>query len=571
MKKALKYLNAVLKGDVVVCEWIKKVVLRHFSDIERTKDPKYPYLFLESKAEKAIDLFERQRLALGASSGKPFVLMDWQAAIVSLLFGWREKETGLRRFKKVYIKVARGNAKTEFLAGIGNMMFLFEGAQDPQVFWAATKRDQAKIGFMRQRRMLELLVNDYPALKKRVKFTASKILERGGMGFVMALGKDSRTEDGFSPYCALIDEFHAHPSTEMLNVLESGMVKHACPLVCIITTAGFNPDSPCARFEEMCKRVLDGHVDIPFLLPFIYDLDAGDDWRDKNVWIKANPSLGHTLTIEALNVEFMKALSEGVVKQEDFKRKNLNVWISSYSSWLPDDVFWASAKPFDENELIGRVCFGGLDLSRSRDLTALVLLFPPINDEKEFKVITRFWCPRENARFREKNDGIPYLQWAEEGWIRLTEGDVIDTDFIYNEIFELYNKFKIHSIAFDRWRAIQMVTKLNDEIGPVPHTQTGNFMEPFSQTTTHFHVPMTELEKVVLSGQLNHGKNPVLRWMSRNVSLYVDGNGNMKIDRKKSSDKVDGMVALSMAFGQYITYAGLAKDYYSPDVDVFVL
>lgn len=571
MSKAFKYLSDVAEDRILTSKWIKKVAERHFSELSKSHNEDYPYFFSQEKAEKAINLFERQRLALGASSGMRFILMDWQAAIVYLLFGWREKQSGLRRFKKVYIKVARGNAKTEFLAGIGNMMFLFEGAKDPQVFWAATKRDQAKIGFARQRKMLELLVNDYPSLKKRVRFTASKIVERGGMGFVMALGKDSRTEDGFSPYCALIDEFHAHPTTEMVNVLESGMVKHPCPLICIITTAGYNPDSPCARFEEMCKRMLDGGADVPFLLPFIYDLDEDDDWRDKNVWVKANPSIGHTLTIEALNVEFMKALSEGVVKQDDFKRKNLNVWIQSSSTWLPDEVFWENSKPFPESELQGRICFGGLDLSRSRDITALVLLFPPMNDEQEFKVVTRFWCPRENAIARQKNDGIPYLQWADEGWITLTDGDVIDTDYIYNEIFRLHQQFKIHSIAYDRWRAVQMVAKLNDEIGHVAHTQTGDFMEPFSQTTTHFHVPMSELEKVVLSGQLNHGRNPVLRWMSRNVCLYVDGNGNMKIDRKKSSEKVDGMVALSMAFGQYITYWNNLKDYYSPDVDVFLL
>lgn len=567
--KALDYIRGVISGEIVACKWIKLVCQRHFRDLDLSSGD-FPFFFDEARALKAISIFERQRLALGLHAEEPFILMPWQAAIVYLLYGWREKETGYRRFKKVYIKVARGNAKTEFLAGIGNISFLFEGIKDPQVFWAATKRDQARIGFERQRRMMQLLLKDYPMLKHRVGFSASRIYEREGLGFVMPLGKDSKTEDGFSPYCALIDEYHAHPNADMVNVLESGMVKHACPLICIITTAGTNPASPCARFEDTCKKVLEGYVDHPTLLPFIYDLDEGDDWKDKSVWIKANPSLGRTVTIESLTNEFEKALAEGVIKQQDFMRKNLNVWTSTNVAWLSDDDFSACSEPFTEKDLEGRLCFGGLDLSRSRDITAFVLFFPGEEGEKS-KVVCRFWCPHENAVHRQQNDGIPYLEWAKEGWLTLTDGDIIDTDFIYTEIMRLKNRFKIHSIAFDRWRALPLVKRISEEVGPVGYTQTQEFMEPFTQNTAHFHVPMVELEKMVISRTLSHGGNPVLRWMNRNVKLFCDGNGNMKIDRAKSSDKVDGMVALCMAMGQFLTYSEGISEYYSPDVDIYMV
>lgn len=548
------YLSDVRDGKVVCGKWIKLVVERHYADLEQTSSADFPYYFDATRAARAVDLFQCQRLALGESSGKPFILMPWQAAIVTLLYGWRAKETHLRRFKKVYIKVARGNAKTEFLAGIGNMAFIFEGIKDAQVFWAATKREQAKIGYLRQRRMLELLIKDYPKLGSKIGFSHTRVFQKDGLGFVLPLGKDSKTEDGFSPYCALIDEYHAHPTADMVNVMESGMVKHRAPLLCIITTAGFNPESPCARFEEVCKRVLLGHAKAPFLLPFIYDLDEGDAWDDESVWIKANPSLGYTVTLEALRLECEKAKAEGEHKRVDFCRKNLNIWAKSFKSWIPPDVFAANGDAFNVDELEGAACFGALDLSRSRDLTALVLFFPSVNGGKH-KILCRFWCPEKNAIDREKVDGTPYLEWARNGYIELTPGDVIDTDYIYKAIIETLNKYNVHSIAFDRFGALPLISKINKEFGYLPRTQTKCVLEPYAQTPPHFHTPMLEIEKMFYQNKVMHASNPVLKWMFQNVCLRTDANGNMAIDKHKSADKVDGVVALVMAVGQYITYS----------------
>ena len=572
--KAIKYLQDVASGNIVVGKYVRLAVERHFGDLSRAdSDPDFPFFFDEARGARAISIFERQRLALGAGSGKPFILMPWQAAIVFLLYGWREKASGLRRFKKLYIKVARGNAKTEFLAGVANMAFLFEGVKDPQVFWLATKREQAKIGFMRQYRMLQMLCEDYITIRQRVRFSASKIFERGGAGFVMPLGKESKTEDGFSPYCVCVDEYHAHPTDDLLHVMESGLVKHVCPLLAIITTAGYNPLSPCAVFEEKCKKMLSGvGADQPYLLAFIYDLDEGDDWMDESVWIKANPSLGVSVSLESLRVEAAKANSEGGSKASDFACKNLNVWVRASKTWIPDDVFWSGGQTFDEDLLIGRVCYGGLDLSRSRDITALALFFPAVGDGEQNFCIFRFWCPRANAEYRARVDAVPYLTWASEGWMTLTDGDVIDTEFIYSEIIRLKSKFSIHSIAYDRWRALELVHRLNEEFGPQAHTQTKDFMEPFTQNTAHYHAPMVEFEKMVWKRKLNHGCNPVFRWMLGNVHVAYDANGNMRPDRKWSKEKIDGVVALLMAIGQFITYGSSnARDYYSPDVDVFVL
>jgi phage terminase large subunit-like protein len=405
-----------------------------------------------------------------------------------------------------------------------------------------------------------------------VTMTAGRILETKGLGFCMPLGKDSKTEDGFSPSLVLVDEYHAHPSDDMLHVMESGTVKRESPLVCIITTAGKNPYSPCAEFEKKCKSAMDGDFLNPQLLPVIYDLDDGDDWRDPSCWIKANPSLGVTITLDALKSEFEKAITEGPQKESDFKTKNLNVWVHSDKPWIPLEVIRRCRGEVDEAALSDRVCFGGLDLSRSRDITAFVLFFPASEQKPGNYAVFRFFCPKENAEARSRKDGVPYLEWAEKGRLILTPGDVIDTDYIANYIRLMRSKFtKMHSIAFDRWRALPMVRDLNVEFGAVYHTQTKEFMEGYSQTTAHFNAPLCELERLIYTNDFIYDGSEVFEWMMRNVRLYLDTNGNAKVDKAKSTDKVDGVVALLMAMGQWMTYREHMKDVFSPDSDIILI
>lgn len=568
--KAETYMQQVVKADIITGKRIKQVIGRHFSDVKKAKKKDSPYFFSPTHANNAIEAFELQRLAFGDRVGEPYVLMPWQAAIIWLAYGWRRKKDHSRRFVKVYIKVARGNAKTEFLAGVGNIGFFFESSKDPQIYWVATKKEQAKIGFDRQKTMAKYLRADFPEIAEMCDLSVSRIYETHGSGYVTNLGKNSQTHDGFSPLYGLIDEYHAHPNDDMIHVIESGMIKRTSPMTWIITTAGSNPNSPCAEFEKRCKMMLDGDVQNDQLLPFIYDLDDTDDWQDQRVWGKANPSLGISLHLNTLESEYQKAISEGVAKENNFKCKNLNIWVSSAQSWISDEKFAATGKKFDPAILDGRLCFGGLDLSKNRDITALALFFPAENKGDKHYAIFRFWCPEENARERNRLDGIPYLQWARDGFMTLTDGDTIDTDYIKNAIIQLKENYNFHSCAYDRYRAYEMVQDLKHELGFIDHTQTNEFMEPYTQTAPNFTAPLTELEKMILKKELNHGNNPVIAWMNRNVAIYQDGNGNFKIDKKKSSEKVDGMVALGMAIGQWMTYKDTFEETYSKS-DVFVI
>ena len=569
-KRAEKYIEQVKKGDIIVCKWIQKAIQRHLDDLKKAKKKDFPYFFSLTHAQNAIEAFELQRLAFGEHTDEPFVLMPWQACILYMAYGWRRKADHRRRFVKVYIKVARGNAKTEFLAGVGNIGFFFESEKDPQIYWVATKKDQAKIGFGRQKTMAQRLRRDFVEISEMCDTSVGRIYETNGVGYVTYLGKDSKTEDGFSPLYGLIDEYHAHPNDDMIHVIESGMVKRQSPMTWIITTAGNNPNCPCAEFEKRCKNMLQGDVQNDQLLAFIYDLDEGDNWQDQANWVKPNPSLGISLHLGALISEYEKAITEGVQKENNFKTKNLNVWVSSHRAWISDDKFKATGKKFDPAILQGQLCFGGLDLSKNRDITALALFFPGKTEKDKHHAILKSWCPEENAVERNRLDGIPYLQWAHDGWLSLTPGDIIDTEYIKAEIFAAKTEYKFHSCAYDRWRATELILDINEEIGVVD-TETDQFMEGFTQTAGHFSGPLTQMEKMILRRQLNHGRNPVLEWMNRNVIIFTDTNGNIKIDKRSSKEKVDGMVALAMAIGQWMTYKHKFHEAYSPESDIIVL
>jgi phage terminase large subunit-like protein len=464
-KRAEKYIQDVVNGKVLVGKYIKKAIKRHLDDLKKTKQKDYPYYFSHTHATGAIEAVEVQKFAYGQKSGEPFVLQPWQACILYFAYGWRRKKDHSRRFLKSYIKIARGNGKTELLAAIGNIGFFFENVKDPQIWWVSSTVTQSMIGFGRQKEMARYLIEEDPVFNDLYGLRAQRIYEKAGGGYVGFLS--SKPKDGFSPLYGLVDEYHEFPNDERIHSLESGMIKVSSPFTWIITTAGNNPDGPCEQFEKRAKQMLDGDVQNDQLLAFCYDLDDGDDWRDERNWPKPNPCLGISLHIGSLRSEYEKAVSEGVAKEASFKAKNLNIWGTSRAAWIGDDKFKASGKKFDPAILDGALCFGGLDLSKNRDLTALALFFPAKTEGEKHHVLFRFWCPEDNARERNRLDGIPYLQWARDGWLDVTPGDLIDTDYIANAIRDAKNKYAMHSAAYDRYRATELIKKPQPGVRPI--------------------------------------------------------------------------------------------------------
>jgi len=544
MTKAEQYIQDVVSGSIITGKAIRQAVYRHLSDMEKQDDPDFLYEFIEEDAARALRLFHLFRHGKGKWRGQKFNLMPWQAFAVWCAYGWKRKTDGKRRFNKVYIKVARKNAKTEFLACVGMIGFLFDAEQDPEVYWFATKKDQAKIGWDRQKQILLQARKDSRAIAQKCDTSTYRMFTTSGSGFVSYLGQDSDTEDGLSPYYGLCDEYHAHKTDDMMNVIESGMGARDNPMTWIITTAGFNSQGPCAQFEKVCKQILDGSLDNERIFALIYDLDEGDDWNDPAVWVKANPALPHIDTLnDFLRSEYDKAKTQGKTKEINFKTKNLNVWTSTHSTWIPDDKWQEAGADFDLSELAGRECYAGLDLASTRDLCSLCLIFPPETKEGAFLAVWYHWLPQEEAEEREKNAGIPYTQWAADGWITLTDGNVRHDDLIIDQIVTLLEKYDIRVIAYDRWGAANIVSKL---------TEHGLDVQPFGQGYASMSAPTKEVERLVFEKRLNHGNNPVMRWQASNVAVQMDPAENIKVAKNKSTEKVDGMVALVMALGIYM-------------------
>lgn len=568
-ERAITYIKQTLDGTLTVPIWVKLAVKRHLNDLKRSKKKDYPYFFSPTHAAAAIEACELQRLAFGKYNGQPVVLQDWQAFVIYCIYGWRRKRGHERRFVKALIKVARGNAKTELAAMVANLGLIFEPESDPQVFWVATKKDQSKIGFDRQRTMVQYLRDDYDEIREMVDTSKYSIYETGaGKGSVKYLGKEFKGEDGFSPYYIIGDEYHAWKDDGLMHVMESGTIKRDSSLTFIISTEGYNPEGPFAQMTKRCKQMLLGDADNDQMFALLYELDEGDDWKDRKMWVKANPSIGVTVTLDGMESEYQKARAEGIVKENDFKTKNLNIPISGAITWIPDETWRAAGKPFNADMLKGRTCFGGLDLARNKDLAAFVLFFPSPdlldgdgaaprkkNDKapEPHYCLCRFYLPEDTARERTRLDGIPYLQWASEGWLTTIPGDTIEYDYIRKDIMQDAETYALHSIAYDRDKATQLVKSINEEKGERP-TQTKDFMEGFAQLCRHYTAPLLELEKMVIKKYFNHGQNPILNWNNRNVVLVTDTNDNFKLDKKKSANKIDGMVALGMAIGQYMTY-----------------
>jgi len=476
----------------------------------------------------------------GEWAGKGIKLEDHQVFYLGSLFGWINKETGLRRFRTSFKTVARKNAKTTECACKALYHLMYDGEQGAQVYSAATKEDQARIVVNDAGQIIKKtpgLQGKFKLFKAREKIT--RVIYPGTNSFIHPLGSDSDSQDGFDPSYGIIDEYHAHPNDMMLNVIESGMGARRQPLIDIITTAGFNKDYPCfASLRKTAIEILEGSKDDDTFFTLIYELDTDDDWQDEKNWIKSNPNLGVSVNIEFLRSRLLQAQNEGGTKEVDFKTKNLNVWTDSPDTWISDEV-WMKCDFGKFTPLPGAVCYGGLDLASVRDITALLFLFP---GEKNH-IVPYFFINEEMARQR-KMDGLRYDVWAQQGFIEVTPGNATDYNYIKKRVLDFCKLYEVRKINYDRFNSSQLVIDLLEE---------GVLMEGFGQGFISMSMPTKEFEKQILSREINHQGNPVLRWMMGNVQLKTDPAGNIKVDKGSSFEKVDGVVAAIMALGAKVS------------------
>lgn len=552
---AMKYARGVLDGSIVACKWVRLAVERHLGDLADGQER--GLRFDVEAAQHVIDFFGFLKHSKGEWAGQVIELEPWQQFYLWVLFGWKRAD-GTRRFRTAYQEVARKNGKTTIAAGIG--LYLLDADDEPgaEVYSAATKLDQAKICHLEATRM----VKSSPFLRRHIRAYVDNLHIVDSASKFEPLGHDSKTLDGLNVHGAIIDELHAHPTRDIWDILDTATGSRRQPMMFAITTAGFDRHSICWEYHEYTEKVLNLVLEDDSFMGIIYTLDPevkdefgrvvkeADSWEDQAVWVKANPNIGTSKKLDDLQRKAITA-KEMPSALNTFLRKELNVWTQSETKWLPVEAWKACGMMVDADGLRGRTCFGGLDLSSTTDISAFVLVFPPEGDDEFYQAICRFWVPQEAMRERSRRDRVPYDVWVRQGYIYTTPGNVIDYDFIVAEIDELAQRYDIQEIAFDRWGA----TKIYQQIEEKRMT-----MVQFGQGFISMSPPMKEMEKLILSHRLAHGGNPVLTWMADNLVARKDPAENIKPDKEKSTERIDGMVALIMALDRALRYEGSVYD-----------
>ncbi len=479
------------------------------------------------------------RHSKGEWAGQVVMLEPWQEFYLATLFGWMRAD-GTRRFRTSYLEVARKNGKSTMLAGVGLYLLVADGEPGAEIYTAATVRSQARIIFGESVKM----VRQSPDLKSMLTLVKDNISFEGTFSKYEPVGRDSETLDGLNVHGGLVDELHAHPDGEMWDVLETGTGSRRQPLMATVTTAGSNRQSICFQFHDYTEKVLAEVVEDDAWHGMIYSLDRDpltgelEDWESEAAWLKANPNLGISKKLPDLRDKARKA-RQMPSRLNVFLQKELNIWTQASTRWIDPERWRAcNVRAVDELELAGRRCYGGLDLSSTLDVTALVWVFPPV-EGTVCDVLCRMWIPEENWQDRVKMDRAPYDVWVREGLLTLTPGNVVDYDFILQQVEEDTKVFSVQELAFDPWNA----TSVTNNIGLPPEK-----LVEFRQGYVSMNPAMKALEVAIQRRTLNHGGNGALAWMADNLVASRDPAGNMKPDKSKSTERIDGIVALLMAF-----------------------
>jgi phage terminase large subunit-like protein len=505
-------------------------------------------------ADRAVHFFDHYLVhTKGEWAGDAMRLEPWQEYHTRNIFGWRNPD-GTRVFRVVYIEIPRKNGKSTWLSGLG--LYLLTGDREPgaEIYSAATDKDQARIVFDTAKDM----VLKSPELRRRCRPLRSAIVVYALGASYKVLSADVENKHGFNSHGILFDELHAQPNRELWDVLTTSTGSRRQPMTIAITTAGYDRNSICWEMHEYSRKVAEGIFEDAELYPIIYAAGQDDDWKAPATWRKANPNLGVSVKEKDMAAACRRAVNNPA-EENTFRRLRLNQWTQQETRWIPMRQWDECGAPFDAERLAGRECYGGLDLASSIDIAAFVLTFTEKFEKgdgfaTEFTGLPFFWIPEDNMRERVARDRVPYEQWVKKGLIRTTPGDIIDFDFIVRDIKDLMAKYRILEIGFDRWGAAKIQKDLQ-EAG----SQTlgaGFKLVPFGQGFASMSGPSKELIRLVLAKQYRHGGNAVMRWMADNAIVKQDPAGNIKPDKSKSTNKIDGIVAQIMSLDRAVRNEG---------------
>ena len=502
--------------------------------------------FDERKAQRVVRFIEALRHTKGEFHGQPFHLLPWQEKIIRDVFGTvRDDDLSMRQYTTAYIEIPKKNGKSELGAAIALNMLINDDEWKAEVYSCASDRQQAAIVFD----VAVDMVRQSPALMKCVKIIPStrRMIYQPTGSIYQVLSSEVATKHGLNVSACIFDELHTQPTRALYDVMTQGSGDaRRQPLWFFLTTAGTDRNSICWEVHQKALDILEGRKIDPRFYPVLFGLPDEADWTSEENWYRANPSLDHTITIDKVRDAFRKA-QETPADENQFRQLRLNQWVKQSVRWMPMDKWDECGGVVDPYALEGRACYAGLDLSSTSDLTALVLVFPPTSEDEPYIALPFFWLPAETLSLRVRRGHVPYDQWAKRGFIQTTEGNVVHYGFIERFICELGERYDIREIAHDRWNATMMVQTLEDD---------GFTMVPFGQGFKDMSPPTKELMRLVLEHRLCHGGHPVLRWNMDNAFVRTDPAGNLKLDKEKSTEKVDGAAALVMALDRAMKNQG---------------
>ena len=455
----------------------------------------------KEKADRAVNFIQCLRHTKGEFYNKPFMLLGWQETVIRDLFGV-VKEDGTRQFRTAYVETAKKSGKTELAAAIALYLLCADGEQRAEVYGAAADRQQASLVYAVAADMVRIC----PALNKRLRILDSRkrLVYEPTNSFYQVLSADANNKHGFNVHGCIIDELHCQPDDRLFNVLTKGAGDaRRQSLTFLITTAGDNLNSVCYQQHQKAQDILEGRKTDPTFYPVIYGAALEDDWTDPATWAKANPSLGVTFSIDRL-YEACESAKQNPAEENSFRQLRLSQWVKQAVRWMPMEKWDACGTPFDTAFLRGRPCYGGLDLSSTQDLTALVLVFPPTEDDEPYYILPFCWVPKETIDIRSRKDHVNYDLWARQGFIQTTEGNVVHYGFIEQFICQLGERYNIREIAYDRWNAQMLVQHLADE---------GLSMVAMGQGFLSMSNPTKDLMRLTLEQKLCHGGSCAGVWI----------------------------------------------------------
>lgn len=497
-----------------------------------------PYYINEKTSLKAIKFISLLKHTAGEYAGINFQLLPFQIQFIIDVVGTFKRADNTRRYSQALLFIPRKNGKTELLAAL-LLYFLFaDNEKGKEIYCAANETEQAKIVYNATASMIR---QNASLLKTCTIFKSTKTIERDTefKDFIKVLTANADTKDGLRPYVFLYDELHAAKDGELLRVLEEGTRSRSNSLSFIISTAGYNLSGEMYKLYEYAKKVQSGVIKDDSFYAMIFEANK-DNWRDEKEWIKANPAMDRGVKLDKLREAYVKTISDAM-SERSFKTKHLNIWVANNAdSWLSDDEWLKNTHGLNLDDILNDKSlkfYAGLDLSSVNDLTAFVLI---ADIDKAIVVIPYFWLPSDNIRSKSKKDYVSYEQWIRDGFIKTTDGNVIDYAYIQRDILEICSKVNVEAIAYDRWNAASIVTNLSDE---------GLNMLSFGQGFASMSAPSKEIYAKIMKRNLEHFNNPVLRWMATNAVVKTDPAGNIKLDKEKSRDKIDGIIGMVMAYG----------------------